>query len=50
MALQPRATLSSKGNGFITGKLLPHYDLEQLLIRTLCFCVCLIFTNAESKR
>ena len=24
MALQPRATLSAKGNGFITGKSLPH--------------------------
>lgn len=24
MALQPRATLSAKGNGFITGKSLPQ--------------------------
>lgn len=36
MALQPRATLSFKGNGFITGKLLPRFVLAPIVyIKTL---------------
>lgn len=31
MALQPKATLSAKGNGVITGKSLPHYEFQAIV-------------------
>jgi hypothetical protein len=49
MALQPRATLSAKGNGFITGKSLPHSLFDSLVNSTLLHHFWHRFVNVYQK-